>query len=69
MLCVAFFGCACSSVLTKYIAEMTFSLAYVLNVEFVTLYDINEISRRGGDVMSYTSFFVGREKSVRRGSL
>ena len=58
MLCVAFFGCACSSVLTKYIAEMTFSLAYVLNVAFVALYHMNEIGKK-----------AGREKSVRRGSL
>ena len=67
LLCDGFFDCA--SVLTKSVAEMTFSLAYVLNVAFVALYHINEIGRRAGDVMSYTSLFVGREKSVRRGSL
>ena len=61
-----FFDCA--SVLTKAVAEMTFTLAYVLNVAFVALYHINEIRRRAGDVMSYTSLFVGREKIVRRGS-
>ena len=63
-----FFDCA--SVLTKAVAEMTFTLAYVLNVAFVALYHTNEIRGRAGDVMSrYTSLFVGREKSVRRGSL
>ena len=30
---------------------------------------INERRRRAGDVISYTSLFVGREKSLRCGSL
>ena len=63
---VLFFDCA--SVLSKSVAKVTFSLAYVLNVAFVALYHKNEIGRRAGDVMSYTSLFIGREKSVRRGS-
>ena len=66
MIDVFFFACA--SVLIKSVAEMTFSLAYVLNVAFVALYHINKTERRAGDVMSYTSLFIGREKSVRRGS-
>ena len=70
LLCDGFFDCA--SVLTKSVAEMTNSLAYVLNVAFVALY-INEIGRGAGDVimMSYKRLcsFVGREKSVRRSSL
>ena len=52
----------CSSVLSKSVAEMPFILTYILNVAFVALYHINEIGRRAGDVMSYTSLFVGREK-------
>ena len=36
----------------------------ILNVTFVTLYQINEIGRRAGDVMSYASLFVNREKKV-----
>ena len=32
------------------------SLVFVLHVAIVALYHINEISRRAGDVMSYTSF-------------
>ena len=48
---------------------MTFSLAYVLNVAFITLYHIDEIGGRESDVMLYASLFVGREKSVRCGSL
>ena len=60
LFCAGFFDCA--SVLTKSVAEMTFSLAYILNVAFVALYHINEIGRRAGDVMSYASLFVGREK-------
>ena len=46
---MAFFDSA--SVLTKSVAEMTFRLAYILNVTFVTLYHLNEIGRRAGDVM------------------
>ena len=48
-----------------------YSLTYVLNVAFVALYHINEIRRRAGEMMSYTSLFFNRsrEKSVRRGSL
>ena len=38
------------------VAEMTFSLANVLNVGLVALYHINEIRRSAGDVMSYTSY-------------
>ena len=45
------------------VTEMTFSLAYILNVAFITLYHIDEIGRRAGDMMSYASLFVGREKS------
>ena len=67
LFCDGFFGCA--SVLTKSVAEMTFSLAYILDVAVVALYHINEIGRRTDDVMSYTSLLVGREKSVRCGSL
>ena len=50
---------------------MTFSLTCVLNVAFVAQYHIDEIRRRTGDMMSYTSLFVNRsrEKSVGRGSL
>ena len=60
LLCDGFFGCA--SVLTKSVAEVTFSVAYVLKVAFVALYHINEIRRRAGDVISYTSLFLVREK-------
>ena len=67
LFCDGFFGCA--SVSTKSVTEMTFSLAYIFDVAFVALYHINEIGRRAGDVMSYASLFVGREKSVRCGSL
>ena len=67
LFCGGFFNSA--SVLTKSVAEMTFRLAYVLNVTFVILYDINKIGRRAGDGMLYASLFVGREKSVRCGSL
>ena len=55
VLCGGFFGC--TSVVFKFVAEMTFNLAYVLNVAIVALYHINEI-RRAGDVMSYTSLFL-----------
>ena len=58
-----------ASVLTKSVAEVTFRLAYILNVTFVTLYYMNEIGRRASDVMSYASLIIGREKRVRRGSL
>ena len=58
----------CTSVLMKSVAEMTFSLAYVFNFPFFVLYHIDKIGRRAGDIM-YTSLFVGRENSVRRGSL
>ena len=67
LLCDGFFDCA--SVLTKSVAEVTFRLVYILDVAFVALYHINEIGRRAGDVMSYTSLFVGRENRARRGSL
>ena len=67
LFCDGFFDSA--SVFTKSVAEMTFSLAYILNVAFITQYHIDEIGGRAGDVMSYASFFVGREKSVRCGSL
>ena len=62
--CDGFFDRAsvCSS--AKSVAELTFSLAYILNVAFVVLYHINEIGRRAGDVMSYTSLFVGHGKKV-----
>ena len=54
LLCDRFFDCA--FLFNKSVAEMTFSLAYVLNVVFVALYHINEISRRAGDVMSCMLF-------------
>ena len=60
LLCDGFFDCA--SVFTKSVAEMTFSLAYILDVTIVALYHI-------ADVISYASLFVGREKSVRFVSL
>ena len=41
LLCDGFFDSA--SVLTKSVAEMTLSLAYILNVAFVALYHLNEI--------------------------
>ena len=50
---------------TKSVAKMTFSLTYILNVAFITLYHIDEIGGRAGDVMSYVSLFV----SVRCSSL
>ena len=65
--CDGFFDRA--SVLTTYVAEMTFTLAYVLNVAFVALYHINEIGRITGGVMSYRSLFTGSEKRARRDSL
>ena len=49
LLCDGFFDCA--SVLSKSVAEMTFSLAYVLNVAFVALYHISEIGRRADGVL------------------
>ena len=67
LFCDGFFDCA--SVFAKSVAEMTFSLAYILNVAFIALYHTEEIGRRAGDVMSYASLFVSREKSVRCGSL
>ena len=66
--CVMAFS-ICASVLTKSAAKMTFSVGYVLNVAFIALCHINEIRRRAGDVMSYTSLFVGSETSLRHGSL
>ena len=54
---------------TKSVAEMTFSVAYILDVAFVALYHIDETGRRAGDVMLYAFLFVGREKRVRCGSL
>ena len=66
--CVMVFS-ICAPVLTKSAAKMTFSLGYVLNVAFIALCHINEIRRRAGDVMSYTSLFVGSETSLRHGSL
>ena len=41
LFCDGFFDSA--SVFTKSVAEMTFSLAYKLNVAFITLYHIDEI--------------------------
>ena len=66
LFCDGFFDCA--SVLIT-VAEMTFSLAYLLKLAFITLYHINGTGRRAGDVMSYVSLFVGREKRARCGSL
>ena len=40
---------------TRSVAEMAFSLTYILDVAFVALYHIDEIGRRAGDVMSYAS--------------
>ena len=54
--------------LTTPVAEMTFSLACILNVAFVSLYHIDEIGRGAGDIMSYASLFVDGEKRVRCGS-
>ena len=48
-----------ASVLT--VAEMTFRLAYILNVTFVTLYHINENGRRTSDVCES---FIGTSGSV-----
>ena len=67
LLCDGFFDCA--PVFTKSVAEVTFSLAYILDVAIVALYHIDEIGRRAGDVMLYASLFVGREKRVICGSL
>ena len=66
LFCDGFFDRA--SVFTKSVAEMTFSLAYILKVAFITLYHIDEIGGRAGDVMPYVSLFVGGEKSARCGS-
>ena len=66
LFCDGFFDRA--SVFTKSVAEMTFSLAYILKVAFITLYHIDEIGGRAGDVMPYVSLFVSGEKSVRCGS-
>ena len=41
LLCDGFFDC--TSALTKSVAEMTLSLAYILNVAFVTLYLITRL--------------------------
>ena len=58
------------------LCTMTFNLEYEFNVSFflhamshVALYHISEIRRRAGDLMPYTSLFVGREISTRRDSL
>ena len=51
-----------ASVLTKSVAEMTFRLAYILNVTFVTLSYKQDWNGRAGHVMSYASLVVGREK-------
>ena len=51
----------------KSVAEMTFSLAYILNVAFVALNHINETARRAGDVMSYAFLFVVRALTMVRG--
>ena len=48
--------------LTKPVAEIMFSQGCALNVLFVAFYLINEIRGRAGDVMSYTSLFVGEKK-------
>ena len=63
LFCDGFFDC--ESVLTKSVAEMTFSLAYILNIPFVAPYHINDIERKAGDGMSYASLFVGREKKCK----
>ena len=56
--------CDCASVFNTYVAEMTFSHVYVLNVLFVALYLVNEIRGRASDVM-LMSLFVGREKKYK----
>ena len=66
LFCDGFFDSA--SAFTRSVAEMTFSLAYTLNVAFIT-YHIDKIGGRAGDVMSYVSLFIGGGKSVRCGSL
>ena len=50
---------------SKSVAEMTFSHAYILDVAFVALYHIDEIGRRAGDVISFPSLIVGREKKCK----
>ena len=65
-LCDGFLYCA--SVFSKSIAKATFSFSYVLNPAFGALYHVQEVRRRAGDVMPYTSLLVSSEESVRRGS-
>ena len=52
-----------SSVLTKSVVKMTFSLAYVKTMHLLRCirYHKNEIRKRAGDVISYTSLFFDRE--------
>ena len=63
LLCGGFFYF--KSVLTRSVAEMVFSLAYTLTIAFVAVYHINEIGRRAGELMSYTSLFVGTQKKCK----
>ena len=44
LFCDGFFDC--TSVPTESVAEMKFSLAYILNVAFIAPYHINEIGRK-----------------------
>ena len=63
LFCDGFFDSA--FVFTKSVAEMTFSLAYILNIAFITLYHIDEVGRRADNMISYASLFVGREKKCK----
>ena len=63
--CDGFFDRASVCSPAKSVAELTFSLAYILNVAFVVLYHINEIGRRAGDVMSYTFCSLATEKKCK----
>ena len=63
-LCDGFFDCP--PVLTKSVAEMTFSLAYLLNVAFVAQYHINEIKRKAGLVIVDTEKRLSLRRSCVR---
>ena len=66
----------CDCFLRLCLCTITFNLEHEFSVSIflhsmshVALHHINEIRRRAGDVMSYTSLFVDGEKSRRRDSL
>ena len=61
-LCDGFLYCA--SVFSKSIAKATFSFPNVLDPAFGALYHVQEVRRRAGDVMPYTSLLVRDRKSV-----